>query len=227
MDGRTSWQSMGSVQAIERRESEQFQSSESLIAASRLREEAGYVMDLISVLQSHPGRTPALGRHAGDPKAKDRSRDPGSREFRACRRKRVSTALRGLGRFQQEQRGDQTSPVPLAVGQGGRRVGGLSRQGRGVDCRQAVIHRSHSILPWRCWFDFGRVHASELSVNDHGSLSLPVSRAKFCPSEQIIEGSRDGQQRQQEKKYSDGDHGNRHDDRNGHRHAHKNDQPAL
>ena len=55
MDGRTSWQSMGSVEALERRESEQFQSSESLIAASRLREEAGYVMDLISVLQSHLG----------------------------------------------------------------------------------------------------------------------------------------------------------------------------
>ena len=55
MDGRTSWQSIASVRAVERGEHEQFQSSESLIAASRLREEVGYVMDLISVLQSHPG----------------------------------------------------------------------------------------------------------------------------------------------------------------------------
>ena len=55
MDGRTSWQSVASVRSDERRENEQFQSSESLIAASRLREEAGYVRDLISVLQSHPG----------------------------------------------------------------------------------------------------------------------------------------------------------------------------
>jgi hypothetical protein len=55
MDGETSWQSVGSVHAIERGDGEQFQSSESLIAANRLREEAGYVMDLISVLQSHLG----------------------------------------------------------------------------------------------------------------------------------------------------------------------------
>ena len=46
---------MRSVQLLEPRESEQFQSSESLIAANRLREEAGYVVDLISVLQSHLG----------------------------------------------------------------------------------------------------------------------------------------------------------------------------
>ena len=55
MDGETSWQRMGSVQSLQPRESEQFQSSESLIAANRLREEAGYVVDLISVLQSHLG----------------------------------------------------------------------------------------------------------------------------------------------------------------------------
>jgi hypothetical protein len=55
MDGRASWQNMGHVRDVERRDNELFQSSESLIAASRLREEAGHVMDLISVLQSHPG----------------------------------------------------------------------------------------------------------------------------------------------------------------------------
>ena len=55
VNGGTSWQSMEPVRPVERRDSEQFQSSESLIAANRLREEAGYVMDLISVLQSHPG----------------------------------------------------------------------------------------------------------------------------------------------------------------------------
>ena len=55
MDGGASWQTMASVRDVERRQSEQFQSSESLIAASRLREEAGYVMDLIRVLQSHAG----------------------------------------------------------------------------------------------------------------------------------------------------------------------------
>ena len=55
MDGATSWQRMASVQSLESRESEQFPSSESLIAASRLREETGYVRDLITVLQSHPG----------------------------------------------------------------------------------------------------------------------------------------------------------------------------
>jgi hypothetical protein len=55
IDGGTSWQSMETVRPLERRDSEQFHSSESLIAANRLREEAGYVMDLISVLQSHPG----------------------------------------------------------------------------------------------------------------------------------------------------------------------------
>ena len=55
IDGGTSWQSVAPTQRAERRDSEQFQNSESLIAASRLREEAGHVMDLISVLRSHPG----------------------------------------------------------------------------------------------------------------------------------------------------------------------------
>jgi len=56
--GGTSWQGAAPARPGERRDSEQFQNSESLIAANRLREEAGYVMDLISVLRSHPG-----GRH--------------------------------------------------------------------------------------------------------------------------------------------------------------------
>jgi len=46
---------MAPMRDVERRQSEQFQSSESLIAASRLREESGYVRDLICVLQSHAG----------------------------------------------------------------------------------------------------------------------------------------------------------------------------
>ena len=54
-DDGASWQNIGPTRDVERRQSEQFQRSESLIAASRLREEAGYVMDLISVLQSHAG----------------------------------------------------------------------------------------------------------------------------------------------------------------------------
>jgi hypothetical protein len=53
IDGGTSWQNMGPMRAFERGQSEQLENHESLIAANRLREETQYVMDLISVLQSH------------------------------------------------------------------------------------------------------------------------------------------------------------------------------
>jgi hypothetical protein len=46
---------MAPARPVEHAGSEQFPNSESLIAANRLREEAAYAMDLISVLQSHLG----------------------------------------------------------------------------------------------------------------------------------------------------------------------------
>src|SRR5258708_1681940 len=55
MDGGASWQTMASVRDVERRQSEQFQSSESLIAAGRLREGAGAVLGLVRRRHAHAG----------------------------------------------------------------------------------------------------------------------------------------------------------------------------
>src|SRR5258706_11667199 len=88
-----------------------------------------------------------------------------------------------------------------------------------------MVTGPHSILPSRS-FIVGGIHSPELSVDDHWCLSLPISPAESRPSEHIIDGCRDDQDRQQEEKYPDSDDSDRHRDGNDQRHRHKNDQPA-
>jgi len=113
VDGGASWQTMAPMRDVERRQSEQFQSSESLIAASRLREESGYVRDLIRVLQSHAGGRRRWAVMQAITKAESGSGVPGSREFRAWRRKRVSAALRGSGVFNKTK---SATNLPCSIG---------------------------------------------------------------------------------------------------------------